>query len=39
LYLKNSLFYFRESCIIALDMYDYANSEEFQYANSLTLAA
>jgi hypothetical protein len=39
LYLTILYFYFRESCIIALDMYDYANSEEFQYANSLTLAA
>jgi len=29
----------RESCIIALDMVDYANSEEFQYANALSLAA
>lgn len=27
----------RESCIIALDMFDYANSEEFQYANSLVM--
>jgi len=25
----------RESCVVALDMVDYANSEEFQYANSL----
>lgn len=28
----------RESCIIALDMFDYANSEEFQYANALVVA-
>ncbi len=26
----------RESCIVALDMVDYANSEDFQYANSLS---
>lgn len=26
----------RESCIIALDMFDYNNSEEFQYANALS---
>ncbi len=26
----------RESCVVALDMADYANSEEFQYANTLT---
>ena len=26
----------RESCVIALDMADYNNSEEFQYANGLT---
>lgn len=25
----------RESCVVALDMVDYNNSEEFQYANSL----
>jgi len=25
----------RESCVVALDMFDYNNSEEFQYANSL----
>ena len=26
----------RESCVIALDMADYNNSQEFQYANGLT---
>jgi len=26
----------RESCVVALDMYDYNNSEEFQYANTLS---
>ena len=25
----------RESCVVALDMADYNNSTEFQYANSL----
>ena len=28
----------RESCVVALDMADYANSEEFQYANTLSAA-
>jgi len=26
----------RESCVVALDMVDYSNSKEFQYANSLS---
>ena len=26
----------RESCVIALDMADYSNSAEFQYANALS---
>eukprot|EP00088_Acartia_fossae_P029633 TRINITY_DN3051_c0_g1_i1.p1 TRINITY_DN3051_c0_g1~~TRINITY_DN3051_c0_g1_i1.p1 ORF type:complete len:299 (-),score=77.71 TRINITY_DN3051_c0_g1_i1:200-1096(-) len=26
----------RESCVVALDMFDYNNSEEFQYANALS---
>ena len=25
----------RESCVVALDMFDYANSKEFQYANAI----
>lgn len=29
----------RESCEVALDMYDYENSLEFQYANGLELVA
>jgi hypothetical protein len=28
----------RESCVVALDMADYAGSEEFQYANTLATA-
>ena len=28
----------RESCEVALDMYDYENSSEFQYANGLEIA-
>lgn len=29
----------RESCEVALDMYDYENSSEFQYANGLEMVA
>ncbi len=29
----------RESCVVALDMADYGNSEEFQYANTLSAGA
>lgn len=35
-YLDDSKRVVRESCIIALDMCDYENSSEFQYANTLT---
>lgn len=32
---KNEADVVRESCVVALDMFDYNNSAEFQYANSL----
>lgn len=35
-YLNDSKRVVRESCIIALDMCDYENSLEFQYADALT---
>lgn len=35
-YLKDDKRVVRESCEIALDMCEYENSSEFQYANSLT---
>lgn len=34
-YLKDQERVVRESCEVALDMCDYENSEEFQYANGL----
>lgn len=34
-YLNDSKRVVRESCIVALDMYDYENSLEFQYADTL----
>lgn len=35
-YLQDSKQVVRESCVIALDMCEYENSLEFQYANTLT---
>lgn len=36
-YLEDEKRVVRESCVIALDMCEYENSTEFQYANSLKL--